>query len=159
MLNVKEYLDSKGVHYEVLHHAHSYGAKGLAESLDVSSAEIAKPVLLRADGGFAYVLAIVPGNTRVDLNKVSQAMQGSHLEVATMEEIDRHCPDCDPGILPPFGSAYDMETLVDESLTLGDEIVFAANSRLESIRMRYSDFATLEHPLVAKFAVAEPATV
>lgn len=154
-MNVKEYLNAKGVPFEVLQHEHCFGAKGLAESLAISHEDIAKPVLLRADGGFAYVLAIVPGDSRVDLGKVSQTMQGSRLQVADLAEVADHCPDCEPGVLPPFGSAYDMETLVDESLARGEHIVFAANNRSEAIRMRYSDFAALEQPLVGKFAAAE----
>ena len=105
MMNVKEYLDSKGVAFQILHHAHSFGAKELAENLEVSEEVVAKPVLLRADNGYAYVVAIIPGDSRVDLNKVSQAMQGSVLEVADMEDVAQHCPDCEPGVLPPFGSA------------------------------------------------------
>ncbi len=158
-MNVKAYLNSKGVRYEILHHTHSLGAKDLAHSLDVSQNDIAKPVLLRADKGFAFVLAIVPAHSRVDLNKVSQTMQGSTLNVANMAEVTEHCPDCEPGVVPPFGSAYDMETLVDESLTHSENIVFAGNNGSEAIRMRYSDYASLEQPLVARFAVPEQAVV
>lgn len=152
-MNVIEYLEAKNVPYEVLTHPHAVGARELAHTLDVPCERIAKTVLLRADRGFAYILAVLPGDRRVDLEKVSRALAGARLELASEEEIDLHCPDCAPGVLPPFGSAYDMETLVDASLICDGNIVFPGNNRMEAIRMKYDDYAAIEHPLVAHFAV------
>lgn len=154
-MNVIEYLEEKNVPYEVLEHPHAVSARELAHSLDVPRERVAKTVLLRADRGFAYILAVLPGDRRVDLERVSRALSGAKLDLASEEEIDLHCPDCEPGVLPPFGSAYDMETLVDESLTHEENIVFTGNHRTEAIRMKYEDYACLEHPLVAHFAVED----
>ena len=156
-MNVKEYLDSKGAPYEVLRHPHAVGAHGLARSLEVPDHDIAKTVLLRADKGYAHILAVLPGNARVDVQRVSKALAGSRLEVVGEDDVAAHCPDCEPGVLPPFGSAYDMETMVDESLATEGEIVFEGNDRTEAIRMKYEDYRRIEQPLVAKFAVPEEA--
>src|SRR5690606_30114656 len=152
-MNVIKYLEEKKVTYEVLEHPHAVGARELAHCLEVPRERVAKTVLLRADRGFAYILAVLPGDRRVDLERVSRALAGARLELATEEEIDLHCPDCAPGVLPPFGSAYDMETLVDASLICDGHIVFPGNNRTEAIRMKYEDYASIEHPLVAHFAV------
>ena len=45
-----------------------------------------------------------------------------------------------------------MKTLVDESLTRDEEIVFEGNTHEEAIRMKYKDFAQLEQPILGEFA-------
>ncbi|MGE5754193.1 MAG: aminoacyl-tRNA deacylase, partial [Planctomycetaceae bacterium] len=60
--------------------------------------------------------------------------------------------DCERGALPPFGSRYGLKTLVDESLTRDERIVFEGNTLHEAIRMSYRDYADLERPQVADFS-------
>ena len=58
--------------------------------------------------------------------------------------------------MPPFGSQYGLETLIDPSVIANEYIVFEGNGREEAIRMSYRDFYALEHPTVVEFA--EPAS-
>ena len=44
-----------------------------------------------------------------------------------------------------------LRTLVDESLTRDEEIVFDGQSHDEAIRMAYRDCETLEHPMRGQF--------
>jgi Ala-tRNA(Pro) deacylase len=67
-------------------------------------------------------------------------------------EMDRLFPDCEVGAIPPFGSFYHLPTLVDESLTEDDKIVFEAQSHEEAIRMSYKDYEEIEHPVKGRFA-------
>ena len=95
----------------------------------------------------------LPATKTIDFEKVSAALGGSRVELATEIEIMRHCPDCELGALPPFGSQYGMKTLVEESLGRDEEIVFEGNNHHEAFRMRYKDYRDIEQPLVARFAV------
>ena len=79
-------------------------------------------------------------------------LNGAKVELATEIEIAEHCTDCEMGALPPFGWKYGMETLVDESLTKDEEIVFEGNTHRESVRMKYADFYRLAAPLVGSFS-------
>jgi Ala-tRNA(Pro) deacylase len=45
-----------------------------------------------------------------------------------------------------------LKTLVDESLTRDERIVFEGNTLHEAIRMSYRDYADLERPQVADFS-------
>lgn len=153
-MNVQQFLNEHCVDFDVIAHRDTYDAQRLAQTLHVSGQEVAKTVLLRADSGYAYIVAILPASKQVDLAKVSTALGGSKIELATEVDIKEHCPDCECGVLPPFGTQYAMKTLVDESLRQGSEIIFEGNSHREAIRMRYEDFQRLESPLVADFAMA-----
>ena len=151
-MNVQEYLRTHDVQYDVIPHRSTYDAQRMAQTLHVPGREVAKTVLLRADQGFTYIVAVLPATKNVDLTAAGRALGGSKLELATEVEIQEHCPDCEMGVLPPFGSQYGMKTIVDKSLTEDEEIVFEGNSHHEAIRMKYTDFHHLEEPLVAAFA-------
>jgi Ala-tRNA(Pro) deacylase len=151
-MKVEDYLATKNVEFDVIPHHDTYGAQRMAQALHVSGKEVAKTVLLRANHGFKYLVAVLPANKSIDFERASQALGGSRLELATETEITEHCPDCEVGALPPFGSQYGMETIVDESLAEDDEIVFEGNTHHESIRLKFQDFCDIEGPLVASFA-------
>ncbi len=151
-MNVQDFLTEHRVAYDAIPHRDTYDAQRLAETLHIPGREVAKTVLLRADSGFKYVVAVLPATKTLDFEKVSAALGGSHIELATEIEIQRACPDCEMGTLPPFGSQYGMKTLVEVSLTHDEEIVFEGNNHHEAIRMRFDDFRRLEEPLIARFA-------
>ncbi|MBC8351203.1 MAG: YbaK/EbsC family protein [Planctomycetes bacterium] len=152
-MNVQELLSEKKVAYDTIPHRNAYDAQRLAHELHTPGEEVAKTVLLRADHGYVYVVAVLPATKTIDFEKVSTALGGSTIELANEIEIKERCPDCEMGVLPPFGSQYGLKTLVEESLTKDREIVFEGNCHHEAIRMRYEDFHQIEEPLVAKFAV------
>ena len=111
----------------------------MAQALHVHGQDVAKTVLLRANGGYRYIVAVLPPTKRIDLELAAGALGGSKLELATELEIAEHCPDCEIGALPPFGSQYGMKTLVDESLCEDGEIVFEGNTHEEAIRMKFTE--------------------
>jgi Ala-tRNA(Pro) deacylase len=152
-MNVQEFLSDKHVGYDAITHREVYDAQRLAQELHTPGREVAKTVLLRADSGYKYIVAVLPATKTIDFAKVSATLGGSKIELATEIEIKEHCPDCEIGALPPFGSQYGMKTIVERSLTEDEEIVFEGNSHHEAIRMRYDDFQRIEEPLVAKFAL------
>jgi len=152
-MNVHDFLIERGVEFDVIAHRDTYDAQRMAQTIHVSGQEVAKTVLLRADSGYAYIVAILPASKQVDLERVSTAIGGSKIELASETEINEHCPDCEFGALPPFGSQYGMKTLVDVSLVEPSVMIFEGNNHHEAIRMRFEDFKRVEAPLVADFAL------
>jgi Ala-tRNA(Pro) deacylase len=150
-MNVAELLQEKKVEYDVIPHRDTYDAPRMAQTLHVSGHEVAKTVLLRVDSGYLYCVAMLPANKTIDFEKASKLMGGSKLKLASEVEIGEHCPDCEFGALPPFGSQYGMKTLVDDSLAQGEEIIFEGNTHHEAIRMKFQDFRELEQPQVGDF--------
>ena len=151
-MNVQDFLIDRQIEFDVIAHRDTYDAQHLAQTLHVSGGSVAKTVLLRADSGYAYLVAVLPASKQVDLSKVSAALGGSKIALATEAEIEEHCPDCQCGTLPPFGTQYAMKTIVDVSLAETDEIIFEGNNHHEAIRMQYADFKRVEAPLIADFA-------
>lgn len=151
-MNVQEYLRRRNIPFAVIEHRPTYDAQHMAAALHSPGKEVAKTVLLRSDAASSYVVVILPATHNIRLDEANKALGYNDLELATELEISEHFPDFETGAVPPFGSQYGMATLVDESLTADDEIVFEGNNHGEAIRMKYKAFHQLEEPTVGTFS-------
>jgi Ala-tRNA(Pro) deacylase len=89
---------------------------------------------------------------KIDFKRVCRLLGVPKLGLATEFDIAAHCPDCDFGVLPPFGSRNGLKTIVDSSLTDDEFIWFEGNTHEEAIRMKFEDFRRLEQPIIAPIA-------
>jgi Ala-tRNA(Pro) deacylase len=149
-MRLDDFLDNHHVPFERLHHRPAYTAQRRAQQLHVRGKEVAKSVLLRTDQG--YVLGVLPADHRIDREAARCCLGSEWVEMASETEIEQLFPDCERGAMPPFGSLYHLQTLVDESLAEDDRIVFEAHNHEEAIRMTYEDYESLEHPRKGRFA-------
>ena len=150
-MKLDEFLTQRRVPFERLPHRTAYTANRVAQLLHVPGKEMAKTVLLRS--GHGYMLAVLPATHRINLDEIKQELGEANMDMASEDEMDRLFPDCDRGAIPPFGSTYQVPTIVDESLTEDKEIVFENQVHEEAIRMSYADFEAIEHPRHGHFAV------
>ena len=67
----------------------------------------------------------------------------AQVRLATPDELFEIFPDCEPGVVPPFGRLYGLTTLVDSGLADSAEIIVGANTRHEGLRMLFRDFQRL----------------
>ncbi len=147
-MNIPQFLGQHDIPFEVLQHPQAFDAQHLAQAVHVSGHHVAKTVLLRADKS-DYVVAVLPATHYVNLDKTREALQAQTVELASEIEMAERCPDCEVGTLPPFGSQYEMRTIVDSLLTADEEMIFEGNTHSEAIRMKSRDFLAVEKPLIA----------
>jgi Ala-tRNA(Pro) deacylase len=147
---ILDYLDSQNVSYECVPHAQAFAAQEVAQTLHVSGKRFAKVVVLDADG--RLLMAILPASHRLHLHELKEKLGVKCLEMVPEGDLAKFCPDCELGALPPFGHLYGMDVWVDRALSESEEIMFNAGSHTDAIRMKYSDFAKLAMPQVARFA-------
>lgn len=148
---LREYLEKEGVPFQVISHSPAYTAQEIAAEMHVSGKLVAKAVVMRVGGDL--VMAVLPGNHRVDVEKLSLAMGGADCAMATERQMQDRFPGCELGAEPPFGNLYDMPVWASQALTQDEEIVFNCGTHTEAIRMKYADFARLVRPRVADFSV------
>ena len=147
---IRDYLRDRHVMHETLLHNPSSTAAHFAQSVHVPGTRVAKAVLVRAESRFA--LAVLPATHRIDLPRLAAILKVSALQLATEDEVEALFHDCERGAVPPFGGLYGISTVVDASLSGGNEIVIEGNARHEGIRLRYRDFEAVENPLRTRFA-------
>jgi len=154
-MNIPTFLEQRRCWFEHVLHQPTYCAQRLAHELHVPGREVAKTVLLRADGRGKYVVAVLPAHRKIDLEQVEKLLGKGQPELATEAEVAEQFPDCELGTLPPFGSQYGMKTIVDSSLAEDEKIVFESNTHHEAIRMRFDEFCKLEQPVIAQFTTSQ----
>jgi Ala-tRNA(Pro) deacylase len=153
-MNVKKFLQERSAAFEVLPHPWAKGSARLAQAVHVPERSVAKTVLLHVNHGFGDVVAVVPADRKVSVEEASKILGGAQVVIANEDDVATRCPDCERGVLPPFGSQYNMRTIVDISLAERDQIVFESNTHEEAIRLQWQDFDRIENPLVGPIATS-----
>jgi Ala-tRNA(Pro) deacylase len=151
---IVRHLQSSRVPFVVRRHSRAVTAQELAASVHVSGYRVAKSVLVDADG--AAVMAVLPAADIVDTDRLAQALGVRRVRLMREFEFAGLFGDCELGAEPPLGSLYGVPVVVDRSLARSVPIIFRAGSHEEALEMRYEDFAQLEHPRLADFAMAHP---
>jgi Ala-tRNA(Pro) deacylase len=147
-----EFLRSRRIWFEELLHPPASSATKHAHHMHVPGRMVAKTVLVKA--GDRYLLTVLPSTSRIDLGLLATmaGLPASEVRLATAEELVAIFNDCEPGVVPPFGKLYDLDTILDLSLLDESDMVFVGNMRHEGLRMRASDYVAIEKPLIGSFA-------
>jgi Ala-tRNA(Pro) deacylase len=140
---VRNYLMEHGVPYSTNTHAKAYTTAEVAEAEHVSGEQMAKVVMLLADDD--VVMAVLPGNQMVDLDKARVTLGADTVRLAQEGEFSALFPDCELGAVPPFGALYDVPMVVDLSLSR-PQITFNAGSHDETITVALDDYLGLTNP-------------
>jgi Ala-tRNA(Pro) deacylase len=145
---LKELLDEAKISYEVYNHALAYTAQEIAAKQHFSGREMAKVVMLSVDGNL--VMGVITGSHKVSLNTVKASLGAREVKLATENEFISRFPECEIGAMPPFGNLFGLRVLVDPALEKDEYIYFNAGNHVQTVRMKYADFARLVKPEIAR---------
>lgn len=148
---LREFLDQKRAKYLLMSHSAAHTASGITAMMQIPGREVAKAVVVKADG--RLVMAVVPASSRVDVLKLKGYLEANTVELVTEAEFRDRFPDCETGAIPPFGNLYGMEVFADERLALDREITFTAGSHRLLVWMNYADFEDLVRPVLMPLTV------
>ena len=143
-------LTEKNVLYEILHHREAFTAQRIAEAEHVKADHHAKVVMVKT--GEQHLMAVLPADRRVDLEKVEQ-ITGQLASLDSELEFRSLFPDCAVGTMPPFGNLYGLPTYVDRSLAKEDYIVFEAGTHTDAIKLSYPAYEQIVKPQIADLAM------
>lgn len=137
---VVRYLREQDADYEVLSHPLSFTSMETAQFAHIPGARIAKSVLLEDERG--YLLAVLPASNRVDLGELHR-QTNRKLELASEFELEALFEDCEPGAVPPLGTVYNMDAIVDDSLAEQSDVYFEAGDHEKLIHVSGETFESL----------------
>jgi Ala-tRNA(Pro) deacylase len=109
---------------------------------------MAKVVVLEMDG--RLVMGVLPGSQRINLNTVKTSLGAKTVRLATEAEFTSRFPECEIGAMPPFGNLFGLPVIVDPALEKDEHIYFNAGNHVQTVRLKYSDFAKLVKPQIAR---------
>jgi Ala-tRNA(Pro) deacylase len=150
LAKLREFLDQNGVEYTHTVHPLAYTAREVASAEHVPAREVAKTVIFLSEHG--YGMAVLPGDSVVDLEQLRLDLGLSRLRLATEAELKELFPACELGAMPPFGNLFGLPVYVDSRLAGEDMITFNAGTHRDVIHMHFPDLDRLVNPSIVPFA-------
>ena len=145
-------LNQHVAHYRLIDHAPEGRTELVSAMRGNRLSQAAKCIILMVKLGkkvTRYVLAVVPGDAKVDLQAVKALMRGTYVAFASSEIAERLAGSV-AGTILPFSFNPELEVVVDPSLLENDEIYFNA-ARLDcSMALTTSDYVTIARPRLSR---------
>ena len=139
-ITLKEYLDNRGLSYEVIQHPRTDSTLMSSQAAHVPGDRMAKSVLLGDEE--SYLMAIIPATHHLDIGHLSR-LTHRKLELIEEDELVDAFFDCEPGAVPPAGMAYGIHTIADSSLTAQPDIYFESGDHTRLIHITGESFRSL----------------
>ena len=147
-------LDGAGVGYKLIDHAPDGTTETVSALRGHPVSQGAKCIILivKPDKRTTkYVLAVVPGDCRVDLDAIKQLYGARYVgfaDAATAERLARTIP----GTVLPFRLDPELELIADPAVVAEPEIYFNAARLDRSIMMSGADYAAIANPRIEPVA-------
>ena len=133
-------------------------AEGRSEAISVIRGnrpdQAAKAMVLDVRGGGGgrrHVLAILPGNRRLDFAAVASLFEARKCGFASPETA-QEITGCPMGAVPPFSLDPALAVVVEEDLLANDTLFFNAGRLDRSMELDTRDWLAVARPRVAKIA-------
>lgn len=98
-----------------------------------------------------YVLIVLPAGKYVDFSGIKKALKAKKVSMASEKDITKYLKT-KVGLLHPFGSQYNMQTLLDKGLSKSKKMIASAGSYTHSVEVTLKDFEKLATPIKGKFS-------
>jgi len=137
---VQRFLEQHSVEYKLVSHPHTGSSHETAEATHVSEDHIAKAVIVKDSTGYAMV--VVPASNWVEMEHLRKELNRD-FHLAAEDELAELFSDCETGAIPPLGTAYGIETFLDQELTSLANVYFEAGDHEQMVHTTGDDFRTL----------------
>lgn len=156
---ITKLLDGAKVKYKILEHKVVYTAHDVSATTKRKLGEIAKVVLVKADlprvaggkAGKSFVLIVLPAGKYVDFKGIKKALKAKKVSMATEKDITKYLKT-KIGLLHPFGSVYDIQTMMDKGVLKSKKLIASAGSYTHSLELSIKDFEKLVKPIKGVFS-------
>jgi Ala-tRNA(Pro) deacylase len=147
-------LDQQGASYRLIDHPPEGRTELVSAMRGHDVAHAAKCMVLIVKQGkktTRYVLAVVPGNVRVDLQAVKALLEATYVSFAS-PEMAQELAGAPSGAVLPFSFHPALELIADPSLLEHEEIYFNAGRLDRSMALKTREFVNLAKPRLAPIA-------
>jgi Ala-tRNA(Pro) deacylase len=149
-------LDAQAARYRIIEHAPEGRTDVVSAMRGNELSDAAKCIVLMVKIGkktTRYVLAVVPGNARVDFGRVRALFGATYVSFAATDEAERLAGSV-AGTILPFAFDSELELVVDPALLERSEIYFNAGRLDRSIALSTGDYVALAKPRLERVAAS-----
>ncbi len=129
--------------YGETNHQPVYTSQQAAKVIGVLENQIAKSLLLKC--GNDFILAVLPGDRKLDNEKLKKLLKIRKFRFATPEEV-KNKMGCEIGACFPFGNLIGLSTVVDKSLSKNKVIFFNPGLHNVTIEIEWRGFYSIVKP-------------
>ena len=153
------YLDKNKYKYEIIEHRTTYTAWDTAQTEKVKPQEVAKALVMKADGD--YLLALVPSNRNLDKQKLLKVINAGRKKSGAKKykKIDfakevwmKKNLDGKVGATPPFRGLLKLDLYADSLLLKSKKIYLGSGEYTNAIRVNTSQYVKTEKPVKGGFS-------
>ncbi|MBB4040101.1 Ala-tRNA(Pro) deacylase [Microvirga flocculans] len=137
---LQRYMTDRGIPYDLIAHEPAMTSLGTAHAGHIPSECMAKGVML--SDGRRYMLAVMPASHHLRLSDLRTEL-GQELRLASEDEIVQVFRDCDRGAIPPVGSCYGLDVIVENAMDRQKDVYFEGGDHATLVHMKGDDFARL----------------
>ncbi len=151
------FLDAHGVGYRLIDHAPEGRTEFVSAMRGNTLSQAAKCIVLMVKIGkktTRYVLAVIPGNAKVDMQAVKQLLGGTYVAFASADIAERLAGSV-TGTILPFSFDEGLELVVDPSLLENDELYFNAARLARSMVLQTRDYLEVARPRLGRIATRQ----
>ena len=149
-MQVMEFLDRFSADYKVSEHHPAFSAQRMAHEAHVHGMNVAKPVVVTADG--QDYMCVLPACCRINFEALKSVLGVEQVDLADEAHFSELFADCQLGAEPPFGSFYGLPTIMDDRLEDDEYIVFQGGTHDRAIRMGMAEYKRIESPRIFSFS-------
>lgn len=149
-------LDAAGARYRLIDHPPEGRTEVVSALRGHDVAHAAKCLIVMVKLGkkrSRYVLAVVPGDARLDLRAVKELLQGTYVAFAGRDKAEELAGSVSGTVLP-FSYHPRLEVVADPSLLRAPELFFNAARLDRSIALATDDYVRLASPRIAPITCA-----
>lgn len=144
-------LETNRARFRVIEHPAEGRSELVAQIRGTKPGQGAKALFCRSQG--TWVLAVLPGDRKLDFKKVAEAAGKRKAALATPEEAMRET-GCVMGAIPPFSFSPNIKLVVDPALIeTHEEIAFNAGRLDRSIVLSSEDYVRIAKPEIRPVAL------
>lgn len=145
---IKEILKQNNIAFKVFIHKPVFTSQEAANERGLELKQGVKALVFK-NGKF--ILALLPGDKKVDAKKLSKLISVKDLRLAGPDEVLR-ITNCEIGSVHPFGFFHNLETYMDEKVLENKIVDFNIGLHTESIAMKSEDLVKVIKPKILDFS-------
>ncbi len=148
------FLDGRAVPYRLIDHPPEGRTEIVSSMRGNRLSQAAKCIILMVKMGkkvTRYVLAVVPGDARVDLSAIRGLLGSTYVSFASAD-IAEELAGSIAGTILPFAFHPRLELVVDPTLLENEELYFNAARLDRSLALKTSDYVALAQPRLERIA-------
>jgi Ala-tRNA(Pro) deacylase len=151
-----ELLDDHKATYHLIDHEAEGRTDIVSKMRGHNVSEAAKCIIVMVKIGkkvTKYVLGVIPGDKRINLNAIKALFDGTYVSFAS-QDIAEKLAGSVAGTVLPFSFSPDLQLIVDPQLLENEELYFNAARLDRSMALKTKDYVAITLPRLEKIAEA-----